>query len=222
MGAAKSINSSRLDKANISENHKKVLKHFSFMWVLTGAGIYVGTLVPPIVALIAGILAILILILAVFAEGLRRNPITYHSVPFLLGIGLWFTTTFYIDKMGAGTVLSIFIGTVVLFILLGVIGHFMRDISGWGKYLFFALIGLILFSVLGAFIASNLFATIMAGLGIVLFSLYTIYDFNEMAYYPISDEEAPAVALGLYLDFINLFLDILRFVWGLISSDLFD
>ena len=52
--------------------------------------------------------------------------------------------------------------------------------------------------------------------GTVVFSLYIMYDFNRMKNMDFTDEAVPLLALNLYLDFINLFLNLLRF-FGFLS-----
>ncbi|RBN36456.1 hypothetical protein DMN50_35435, partial [Priestia megaterium] len=55
-------------------------------------------------------------------------------------------------------------------------------------------------------------------IGTIVFSLYVLYDFNKMKHGEITEELVPILALSLYLDFINLFINLLRF-FGILGSD---
>jgi uncharacterized protein len=54
-------------------------------------------------------------------------------------------------------------------------------------------------------------------IGVIVFSGYVLFDFSRMKHYGVRPEEVPLMALNLYLDFINLFVSILR-IFGILSS----
>ncbi|MBQ4034002.1 MAG: Bax inhibitor-1/YccA family protein, partial [Paludibacteraceae bacterium] len=88
----------------------------------------------------------------------------------------------------------------------------------WGKILFFALIGLIVATLVNFFLKSSMFQFIISGIGVLVFVGLTAYDTQKLKALAFSanDEESMTKlavygALDLYLDFINLFLYLLRF-----------
>ncbi len=94
-----------------------------------------------------------------------------------------------------------------------------RDLSGLGSILFMALIGLILASIVNVFVSSSGLYWVTTFAGVVIFAGLTAYDMNkikqmEQAGVDASSEQgrkaAVLGALSLYLDFINLFLFLLR------------
>jgi len=95
-----------------------------------------------------------------------------------------------------------------------------RDLSGWGHYLFMALIGLIITGVLGIFIGGKTYQFLYSAIGVVLFTALTAYDtqmFKRMSDNASADTDESDFtrlsilgALKLYLDFINMFLFMLR------------
>lgn len=93
-----------------------------------------------------------------------------------------------------------------------------RDLSSWGSFLFMGLIGIILASVVNIFLHSPMVYWLVTYAGILVFVGLTAYDTNklkEMARAGFADAEtegksAVMGALALYLDFINLFLMLLR------------
>ncbi len=93
-----------------------------------------------------------------------------------------------------------------------------RDLSRWGSLLYMALIGLILASVVNWFLASTTLMWITTYAGVLIFVGLTAYDtqkIKQMLWEAAGDEELSKRvsligALSLYLDFINLFLYLLR------------
>jgi FtsH-binding integral membrane protein len=93
-----------------------------------------------------------------------------------------------------------------------------RDLTGWGSFLFMGLIGIILASVVNIFFHNEMVYWVVTYAGILIFVGLTAYDtqaLKEMARAGFADEEtqrksAVMGALKLYLDFINLFLMLLR------------
>ncbi|MBD8025679.1 Bax inhibitor-1/YccA family protein [Ureibacillus sp. Re31] len=194
---------------------RKVLKHFAIMWLLTGVGFFVGSVLPPTVLLPVSIITILLLIIAIFVRNIRMMNTILYCIPFLVGITFFWSTQFYIDQLGMETVLITLIGTIVIFAILGFIGSVTKsDLSGWGGYLFGILLVAILVSIVFFFFTpSNLILLLLAAVIILIFVLYTIYDFNRIAKGHVSEEDVVSSALDLYLDFINLFLNILELIW---------
>jgi FtsH-binding integral membrane protein len=116
------------------------------------------------------------------------------------------------------TVLSIvnaFMGAAVLFTTMSLYGYFTkRDLSGIGDMLLVALIAIIIASVINIFIGSTVMQMVISAIAILIFLGFTAYDTQQIREMVSSGEEDPAVeilgALNLYLDFINLFLNLLQ------------
>ncbi len=97
-----------------------------------------------------------------------------------------------------------------------------RDLTGFGSYFFMGLIGLILASVVNMFLRSDALGWLISFVGVFLFLGLTAYDNQRIASWSsrMSGQEGSADyqrlsvlgALRLYLDFINLFLFLLRFL----------
>lgn len=93
-----------------------------------------------------------------------------------------------------------------------------RDLSGWGNFLFMALIGMIIASVVNIFLHNSVFYWIVTYAGVLIFTGLTAYDTNRLkqifgSLNPGSDAYVKVAIIGalqLYLDFINLFLLLLR------------
>jgi uncharacterized protein len=92
-----------------------------------------------------------------------------------------------------------------------------RSLAGWGQFLFMGLIGVVLASVVGIFWQNDAFQFVLSFIGVIVFTGLTAYDaqrLKEMAL-ALPDGRVGSYsivgALTLYLDFINLFMFLLRF-----------
>jgi FtsH-binding integral membrane protein len=119
----------------------------------------------------------------------------------------------------AGSIAGTFLVTAGTFGAMALYGYTTkRDLTSWGNLLFMALIGLILSSVVNMFFHNPMVYWITTYAGILIFVGLTAYDTQKIKEMNIignegTDEdrkEAIMGALMLYLDFINLFLYLLR------------
>lgn len=114
--------------------------------------------------------------------------------------------------------------TGVLFLLMSIYGQTTKkDLSGWGSILFFGLLGLIIASVVNIFMGGGVFDIIVSSIGVIIFVGLVAYDSQKLktmyteAVSQGHQSDGAMVhklaimgALQLYLDFINIFLYILR------------
>lgn len=128
--------------------------------------------------------------------------------------------SYYFLVFSVGTLALAFLSAAVYFGLMAVYGRTTdKDLTSWGPKLMMALIALIvtsLFSMLfgGSFVSNLLYC----GVGLVVFMLLTAYDTQKLQqvyqYYAFDGEMAEKAsiygALTLYLDFINIFLYVVR------------
>lgn len=131
--------------------------------------------------------------------------------------GITFSSLFYVYTMGS--LASTFFITAGTFGAMSLVGFFTKtDLSSMGKILLMALIGLIIASVVNIFVASSGLEVLMTYLGVLIFVGLTAYDTQKIKQMflmaPDASEStqkyAVLGALTLYLDFINLFLYLLR------------
>lgn len=108
-----------------------------------------------------------------------------------------------------------FVATAIPFGLLSLYGRVTKhDLSAFGKFLYMGVIGIVTLAVMNIFMKSEMVSLVTAFVGVVLFAAMTAYDNNKLKqlYYAGYSDNRVALsgALSLYLDFINLFLFILR------------
>lgn len=111
--------------------------------------------------------------------------------------------------------LTAFVATAIPFGFLSAYGRITKhDLTPLGKFLFIGIIGLFVVALMNIFFQSSMMSLVAAFVGVVLFAALTAYDNNklkQMYYAGYSDDRvALSGALSLYLDFINLFLFVLR------------
>jgi FtsH-binding integral membrane protein len=115
----------------------------------------------------------------------------------------------------AGSIASTFVTTAGMFGAMSAFGYLTRrDLTGWGGFLFMGLIGVVIASVVNIFTQSSATAWIISAIGVIVFTGLTAYDTWKIKAMAAAGAEGrkPAIlgALTLYLDFINLFLMLLR------------
>lgn len=137
--------------------------------------------------------------------------------------GLFFSTIFL--RYTSTSIASTFLITAGMFGAMAVYGLVTkRDLSGWGSFLFMGLIGLIIASIVNIFLKSPGVYWVTSLIGVFIFTGLTAYDVQKikrMGEEGIMAQGQEAItkgsimgALALYLDFINLFLMLLRFFGG--------
>lgn len=137
--------------------------------------------------------------------------------------GLFFSTIFL--RYTGSSIASTFVITAGMFGAMAVYGLVTkRDLSGWGSFLFMGLIGLIIASIVNIFLKSTGVYWVTSMIGVLIFTGLTAYDvqkIKKMGEEGIMAQGREAItkgsimgALALYLDFINLFLMLLRFFGG--------
>lgn len=167
-----------------------------------------------------GIMVVAIVFAFLIYYALKSLSATAATVLFLIYSamnGLWLS--FILAYYAQGTAYAAFFATAGMFLAMSVIGFTTRkDLSSMGAFLLMALIGLILASILNMFVASSGLDWLICYAGVAIFLGLTAYDTQKMKVYALQtagNPEATArlaivASLDLYLDFINLFLYILR------------
>ena len=174
-----------------------------------------------------------VLLVAVLAEfglvlglslGFNRLSSVTATVLFLLYAALnGFTLSIVLLAFSIGTVFLAFASTAALFGAMSIIGYTTRvDLSKMGTYLMMGVIGLIIAMVINLFVNSGPLDMIVSIAGVLIFTALTAFDtqrIGRMAAQMNMEEDAAVKfgilgALKLYLDFINMFLFMLRLFGG--------
>ncbi len=165
------------------------------------------------------------LVIGISAGINKMSPATALGLFFLYSglMGVTLSMVFLVYELG--TIGLAFGVTTALFTAMSIIGlTTKKDLTSWGPILMASLFGLIIASVANAFLRSSAMEWIVSFAGVAIFMALIVYDSKKiktMTFQALSNGDAQAVsrvgvlgALSLYLDFINLFLVLLRILGG--------
>lgn len=166
-------------------------------------------------------------LVAVFAVTYGLSQVQSKEVALLMLLsfaalmGLSFATIFAVYQMGS--IFTAFMGAAVLFGTMSFYGYFTKkNLDSIGKFLFVGLIAIVIASIINIFIGSSVAAMVISALAIVIFLGLTAYDTQKIREMIMEEGATARVeslgALTLYLDFINIFLNLLQ-LFGLKKDD---
>jgi len=131
-------------------------------------------------------------------------------------MGLSFSMIFAVFTMGS--IVSAFMGAAILFGVMSGYGYFTRrSLDSVGRFMFVGLIAIIIASIVNIFIGSTVMQMVISALAIIIFLGLTAYDtqkIREELSVETSNSAEVRGALTLYMDFINLFLNLLQLFGG--------
>lgn len=206
---------------------RKVYVWMAMALVLTGATAYgVATTPGVLMTLYSNQLLFWGLIIAEFAlvvgisAAINRLSLTTATLMFVLYSvinGATMSSIFMIYTMSS--IASVFFITAGTFAVMAIVGYTTKkDLTSMGKILLMALIGIIIATIVNIFVKSSGLEMIVSYLGVLIFVGLTAYDSQKIKQMlqmaPDAGEGAQKLALlgalSLYLDFINLFIYLLR------------
>jgi len=161
----------------------------------------------------------LVLLMGMGANKLSASTMLIVFIAFSVLMGISLSTIFLIYTMGS--IYLTFAVTAITFGIMAVVGYYTQtDLSKFGGILRMALIGIIVAMVVNFFMQSAMMDYIISMIGVLVFTGLTAYDMQKIRQIGMQVEEgtesesklALLGALTLYLDFINLFLFLLRFL----------
>lgn len=195
----------------MEKGYSKVWLWFLYFWIICGIGVFVGQFIPPSIRTILSVILIVVILGSLLFKGNRKwNTFIMHFYSFAVGIIAYGSFAYFLNDLGV----TLFIKTVLMaigaFIAFGLVGYFLiNDASSIGKYLFVTLIALLIASLIGIFVHNTIFITILTVVGLLLFLLYTLYDFNRLKR---GQFEPMEMGFNLFMNLLNIILDLLRLV----------
>ena len=191
---------------------------------------FVGTSPELLAFFFTGVLKWIVIfapLAAIFGVGyvLSNNPskgmaqLCLHGFAALMGLS--FAMIFAVFTMGS--IVSAFMGAAILFAVMSGYGYFTkRSLESVGQFMFIGLIAIIIASVINIFIESSAMTMMISALAIIIFLGLTAYDTQQIREM-VSDENSTDAmevtgALTLYMDFINIFINLLQ-LFGIGNKD---
>ncbi len=166
------------------------------------------------ISLIAPLVVIFLFQNAVYSKSLATVQTIFWIYSALMGLSLAPIMILYTGE----SIARVFLITASTFGIMSIYGYTTkRDLSTLGSFLMMGLLGIIIASIVNIFWASTSLYFAISVLAVLIFVGLTAYDTQKITQMYRQDEEessriAIAGALNLYLDFINLFLYLLRFL----------
>lgn len=146
------------------------------------------------------------------ADNLNKSGLQIFLQVFAVLMGLSFATIFAVYTMGS--IFTAFMGGAVLFGTMSFYGYFTKkDLTSIGSFMFVGLIAIIIASIINIFIGSTVMQMVISAIAIIIFLGLTAYDTQKIREMVSYDNDGKAEVLGaltLYLDFINLFINLLQ------------
>lgn len=192
-----------------SHAYSKVWLFFMYYWIIFGIGCYFGQFLPmewrkPL----SFVLLALVLITVIFNRARKYGLVISHIYAIVVGLLSYATFTAYLQNLGPEVFFKNIILAISAFIVFGIIGYFLiGNAASMGKYLFVTLVALIIASLIGMFIQNPIFHTIITVVGLLLFLLYTLYDFNRMKRGQFSPRE---MGFNLFVNLLHIIKYVLR------------
>ena len=219
------------DAAGVNQAMGRVYAHMSLAVVTSMiVSMFVGMNPELVEFFFTGIMKWVVIfapLVAVFivAPVLANDPSPPVAIMALHGfaalMGLSFSMIFVIYTMGS--IFTAFMGAAVLFGTMSAYGYFTKQsLDSVGKYAFVALIAICIASIVNIFIGSTVMQMVISAIAILIFLALTAYDtqtIREMVSHEdctVGDEVSGA--LTLYLDFINIFINLLQ-LFGVMNSN---
>ena len=154
-----------------------------------------------------------ILVLAFASEHFNKTQLKLFLYSFAALMGLSMATIFAVFTMGS--IVSAFMGAAILFAVMSGYGYFTKQsLDSMGKFMIVGLIAIVIASIVNIFIGSTVMQMVISALAIIIFLGLTAYDTQKIREAVSADgdtgREEVLGALTLYMDFINLFMNLLQ------------
>lgn len=195
----------------------------SFMWMFIGllvtfvTGFVICLNKDALMLTLSGFYIIAIIVELILVIVLSRNifkmKATTAKIMFIIYAmvsGFTFASIFVVYEMSS--IIFVFALAAIMFLIMALFGYYTNiDLSKFSSYLIFGLIGVIIASLVNVFWINDTFTTIICIISILVFLGFTAWDIQKIKRLNINNDNAAIYgALELYLDFINIFLDLLK------------
>ncbi|MBS2021727.1 MAG: Bax inhibitor-1/YccA family protein [Deltaproteobacteria bacterium] len=161
-----------------------------------------------------GLLIAELLMVVAFMPVLKRASFGTAAAMFLAYCALsGLTFSVYLFAYTGQSVANVFFVTGGTFLGMSAYGTLTKkDLTSWGSFLMMGLFGMIIAGVVNLFVRSDALGFVFSCIGVVVFTGLTAYDTQKIRGYARAGDDRYALsgALNLYLDFVNLFISLLR------------
>lgn len=189
--------------------YAKVWLFFTYYWIIFGIGCYFGQYLPMEWRRPLSIGLFVLILATLFIKRARKYGLVIsHIYAIIVGLLSYATFTTYMQNLGPDVFYKNVLLAIGAFIIFGILGYFIiNDASSLGKYLFVAFIALIIGGLIGMFVHNPIYHTAITINALILFLMYTLYDFNRMKRGSFTPRE---MGFNLFINLLNIIKDVLR------------
>lgn len=181
-------------------------------WLVSTSPVLIQVLFTSPIKYLVMFAPLVAMLIAGFAfDRMTKSQIQFFLHGFAALMGVSFSVIFVVFTLGS--IASAFFGASILFAVMSVYGYFTkRDLTGIGQFMIVGLIAIIIASIINIFIGSTVMQMVISAIAIIIFLVLTAYDtqrIRELISYDNDGKQEILGALSLYLNFINIFLNLL-------------
>lgn len=185
-------------------------------WLGAASGFYASIAATPLfwIVLLAPLALVLLLSFRIERIGLGTAQVSFWAYAALVGLSLSGIFLVYTGE----SIARVFVISAATYGATSLYGYTTRsDLSRFGSFLFMGLVGIVIAALVNLFVASTALQFVVSVIGVIVFTGLTAYDTQRIREIYVGREDdaiagkkAIMGALALYLDFLNIFLMLLR------------
>ena len=209
-------------KSIIKNNYLEILKTFFIALLFMAIGAFIGVnFIPATFRYLLNIAFFILVLISAFSRrgGFVRNKTSMNIYAFILGILTGSTYVYYFYSLGSATFISVIIGVVLIFGIsyLVAANQSEENIFKLGPIVTIGILVLLILEFINIFFFKfGAFDLFISAIGIIIYCVYSLVIMksvqNRCRYGILSEEEVVALAFSIFISFLNLLIDLLRFV----------
>lgn len=214
--------------STVKQNYLEILKTFFLGLVFLVIGSFVGIfLIPNSIKNILNIAFFIVVLFSIFSRrgGFIKSKSSMYIYALILGILSGSAYVYYFYKLGSGLFLSVVLGVLFIFGIAYIIAarSSEQDIFKLSPFVWGGIISLFFLEILNIFLFRfSTYTLIISAIGILIYSIYAVIIMKSVQtrcqYGVLSEQEVAVFAYSIFISFLNLLLDLLRFV-SIIQND---
>lgn len=214
--------------STVKQNYLEILKTFFLGLVFLVIGSFVGIfLIPNSIKNILNIAFFIVVLFSIFSRrgGFIKSKSSMYIYALILGILSGSAYVYYFYKLGSGLFLSVVLGVLFIFGIAYIIAarSSEQDIFKLSPFVWGGIIALFFLEILNIFLFRfSTYTLIISAIGILIYSIYAVIIMKSVQtrcqYGVLSEQEVAVFAYSIFISFLNLLLDLLRFV-SIIQND---
>ena len=212
----------------VKQNYLEILKTFLLGLVFLAIGSVVGVFfIPNGVKAILNIAFFIVVLFSIFSRrgGFIRSKKSMYIYALVLGILSGSAYVYYFYRLGIGLFISIVLGVMLIFGVAYIIASRSseQDIFKLSPFVWGGVIALFFLEILNIFLFRfGTYTLVISAIGIIIYSVYAVIIMKSIQsrcqYGLLSEQEVAVFAYSVFISFLNLLLDLLRFV-SIIQDD---